>query len=332
MCYAKPGPRCAAHAWKRVQTVAENASGRYSQDDLENAQLDYYSTKAGLAYLELRILQNQDTTDLIKSYRRVNVSEYKAAAEAWHAKKMEAYKQEHGDGEELDHAEQNFECDHFEPLSYDSDGTLTPEMLEAYKNESLEALHHIPDDTYTNVIWYTSDGSTVMNDYIHNGYQLEGTKYEDTVSEENLKERMNGLSRAIQSSKREKHIRLYRGVNNAIFDSMINDTEYGEHHHDTERLVELASERFKPGSTFMLPNFASTSYEPVMADRFTSSTNIMFEMDTKTALPVGALSAWGTVEKEYIVDRDTQFEVISVDRKQLYKGSDEHLVIKLREI
>lgn len=70
MCYAKPGPRCTAHALARLRStksILENAPEGLRKDiarfDYEDARNQYYMTTGGLEYLQKKIDESEDPAE-----------------------------------------------------------------------------------------------------------------------------------------------------------------------------------------------------------------------------------------------------------------------------
>lgn len=166
MCYPKPGPRCASSALQRLQKIVENR-GRHSNEEYEEALLDYYSTPAGLALFELKEKQEADLTDLL-GHALVPVAEYRPLLEAYRLKKLAAVKQ--GDVEAA-HDYELIKTSEFLPddavRSQSSD-----EDKQSYKDESIGFINAIPQEAFVPIRWITSDGSGVLNPYLVGGADL----------------------------------------------------------------------------------------------------------------------------------------------------------------
>lgn len=91
MCYARPGPRCASSAFKRLVRISRSEGGEFSREQMEEAVLDYYSTPAGMSLITVREQQGMDTTDIpMSGFTSMKTSELKKMLEAYRSRKMAA--------------------------------------------------------------------------------------------------------------------------------------------------------------------------------------------------------------------------------------------------
>lgn len=336
MCYAAPGPRCASSSLKRLNRIVSNRS-EYSPEDYQEAILDYYSTPAGFALIELREQQDQESTDLI-GHEIVDVAEFKALCSVYREKKHAALYE--GEESELHDYPRIQGSQDFCP-----DGELrkniSTEDKEAYAEEATGFIDSIPVKALVPLRWVTSDGSGILNQYLVNGYEgvrknsyLHGNsdQPDSLYSEEGIKRSISAVSEVIESHKREEPIVVYRGLNvNMFSDEFASNLFRPENARALQQEVESV---FIPGETYEMKNFASTTVNPGLALRFATS-NVVLEMKSRSVIPLGGVSNWGFSESEMLSNQGTRFRVLGVKKApyQLRNGSaEEMIVVQMEEI
>lgn len=342
MCYAKPGPRCASSAFKRLVRISKSEDGEFTYEQREEAVFDYYSTPAGMSLITVREQQGMDTTDIpMSGFSSMNTSELKKMLEAYRSRKMSAVKampstdtvSHHNSGLSLNDVSGDFEDD-------DTPRAFNDDIHSAYIDEASDFVSRIPDKGFVPLRWLTSDGSGVMNAYLVGGMEEVDKKFWNRTldsndehartglySEENIADTIATLSDLIQENKREKAVVTYRGVKEDYFavdeDSLDDD----------DARLDLVRSRFHEGDTMEMKNFSSTSASPKVADSFAWS-NVVFEMKTRSCIPLGGVSNWGFREYEMLVDKGTRFKVVGVKQVK-FEGASEPVtrtVVQMEEV
>lgn len=166
MCYARPGPRCASSALKRLVRISRSEDGEFSREQMEEAVLDYYSTPAGMSLITVREQQGMDTTDIpMSGFTSMKTSELKKMLEAYRSRKMAAMSSTSSPiphprpTSSLSDVNTDFVAD--DVVRVHNDDTHS-----AYVEEASEFVNRIPDSGFVPLRWLTSDGSGVMNAYL----------------------------------------------------------------------------------------------------------------------------------------------------------------------
>lgn len=340
MCYARPGPRCASSAFKRLVRISRSEGGEFSREQMEEAVLDYYSTPAGMSLITVREQQGMDTTDIpMSGFTSMKTSELKKMLEAYRSRKMAAM------------SPTSSPIPHPRPTSSLSDVNTdfvaddvvrahNEGLHSAYVEEASEFVNRIPDSGFVPLRWLTSDGSGVMNAYLVGGMEEVDKKFWNRTlgsndehartglySEENISDTITTLSSLIQENRREQAVIAYRGVKEDYFavdeDSLDDD----------DARLDLVRSRFHEGDIMEMKNFSSTSVSPKVADSFAWS-NVVFEMKTRSCIPLGGVSNWGFREYEMLVDKGTRFKVVGVKQVK-FEGAREPVtrtVVQMEEV
>ena len=235
MCYKKPGPRCSSSAAKALieakSLVRAKGGGDFeAREALEEAQLEYDATPAGMKELERRIKQASN------SHNSSQKTEYELRLNLGKAKRQER----------LDLIK---EIDRGDVRNHnDSQEAVFPEIFHRFSQEGEE--HHLPLSNkqlrdlisdcnhYTNKLdadelealsWFTSNGSSIMNRFIATrdaDFQLRDYRDDESFDEfdareaeekerylQSLARTEHELESALQKAKRETPLRVFRGIN-----------------------------------------------------------------------------------------------------------------------
>jgi len=328
MCYPKPGPRCSAHAMKRLakaNLALKNTPSSFGADrevyfkakeEVAEAQKEYDSTPAGLKELERRAAQYSfrakeeylTRLTLGKLLREQQLAAIKAIDKGDLPHEMKHPESNYGENQVKTSLVRN---------AIDKDSPLLEEMVD----ESSAWASKLTADEIEAVSWFTSNGAGEVNSYIHRGPRPE-------ITEDERKQILNTITQLDSSFvnwKRENPILVYRGINDGIV-SEGQPSESWKTHGES-----YVSQNFKPGSIFESKGFMSTSIDPVKAAGF-SAHSILMEIVSKKAAPVAAMSAWGTTEREMLLPRNQKYEVVRVLENVVIAGREDHTLIQMIEL
>lgn len=322
MCYPKPGPRCSYHAKKQLIIAKQNRKNTDIRDQdaymkaktqLEQAELDYDSTPAGMAILKLRIERGEDHSGTYQARLDYCKANRKAMLEAIKAQD----KGDTGTHEEIktipmgtndfiadEQPRQAWaQCENSAKLdqSYAINGENLAKDLNEKENE---ALH-----------WYTSDGFTAINSQLHkdSGTYIHKEQVRE-YSETKIREAIKHIDTVFERRRREEPIIVYRGVSDHAFPQEIQEAK------GRERYAEYAEQTFTPGSTHNFPEYISTSMDPGKARSFSRS-DVIMEIKAKSTIPVGFISSWGDSEKEMLIQRNRTYKVVGI-KKDIEYGAN----------
>jgi hypothetical protein len=352
MCYKSPGPRCSYHAKKQLikakaelnEKVGKISMQEYAQlqSSIDKAQLDFDSTPAGMAILELSIERGEDETgeiaarlDYCRANRKAMLASIKAIDEG-----------DTGNHERIPL-----------PKLKDADFAKDNQMRKAWdirflkkKLETNYALHseHVAQtlnlEETKALEWYSGDGFRHINPYL---LKQADENYEDnthpmdkpTISypEDTLKNSVKQMDAAFEKNRLTKSILAYRGLRKHNFPQSVTKQDPTKSREEQQqKYIEHFEETYKTGSIHTFPYYLSTSVDPAAARGF-NDVPVMMEIKTRSVLPLGFVSAWGDREKEMLIQRDRKFKVIGIRKNIDYagtKGTDPSrvTVIQLEEI
>lgn len=321
MCYPFPGPRCSSYAARalteakiRVRNEPQSIEAR---EDLDAAQLEYDATPAGMRELKRRIVQYQGNprTDyelrlslgqakraerllLIKAKDRGDIKHKNATPQdTMFASSFHSFATDYGNEPQIGH-----NSEEIKQVIADSH-----QWIEKLNDQEIEA-----------VSWYTSNGSTVINQHLtgtSNEFYLKDYLDDETAEEfdereakaaqehiEYLDTTVKDLDSALAKGKRQTPIKVYRGVAAKVAEA---------EGYKFEKIDQYVTDKFPVGGTFISPVFMSSSLEHKLGKRFETS-SVLLEVMGKTVGPVSNVSAWGVNEKEYILPRNLAYTVKAV--------------------
>lgn len=342
MCYKSPGPRCSYHAKKKLnaarkelnETGASQGMEVYARlkEAVDKAELDYYSTPAGMAALELSIEQGEDEDGTITAkldYCRANRKAMLAAIKA----------EDKGDTG----MHEDFKVPKMGEREFLKDGKVrkpwgTRKLFGTNPDKSYElngdkVSKNLKAQELSSLQWYSGDGFIHINSYLHREHgtfvdtmhpmERKGLR---TYASEKIAGAIKNIDAAFERNRLEEPVVTYRGLNDHNFpQEVISSGKYIQH----------VEEAYKPGSTHTFPGYVSTSLNPATARGFAGSKVIM-EIKARSAIPTGFISEWNS-EKEVLIQRDRKFKVIGVKKDIPYESQHNKnvsgvTIIQLEEI
>ena len=334
MCYPKPGPRCSAHAATRltkakveVKVYRRQISDALSNDKyyelkkaVEEAQLDYDATPAGMEELKRRAAYYSDSQK--EEYQlRLELGQQLRASQLSAIKALEQGDIKH-DSVPLSgvYSKNSHDTSKIIRKSYPNDAPEIALMMEESQNWINELT---PEETEA-VAWFTSNGAGSVNNY------LVGKKDDFNYSPVLLKTTAEKMDSALKKWVRPKPVLVYRGLSQSVVgEKTYNKTE------DAALAKLFLDENFPVGGIYTSPTFMSASLDPERASRFASS-DFVLEIVSKKAAPVVNISAWDISEREMVLPRKQKYEVMRVLKNIKFETSSgdvrERTVIQLIEI
>jgi hypothetical protein len=332
MCYAKPGPRCSAHAADKLTKAKRNMKlfmrdndhsvGTYQsvQDDVTAAEQEYDATPAGMRELQRRI---RDYSGSQRDNYRLRLERGVALRRA----QLAAIKAE--DKGDIAHEKpltaaayksyvKNFPADDQDREKLHNKDEKITDML----SESREWLNTLSTDEIEAVAWFTSNGSGAINKYVSTGETRSGGK---NYNKRILDKTRAKLDSSLKKFHREEPIVVYRGLSYDNYGELLKGVEYGKH---TEKVIET---HFKEGSVISSPAYLSTSVDPVSARNFGTS-GVVLEILSKKAAPVAPVSAWDISEREMIIPRNQKYRVHKILRDASFNGEKRETIVQLVEL
>lgn len=354
MCYPKPGPRCSAHAkTKYVSLLQKQKAARDGnsiswdqrqklQAAVDAAELDYDSTPVGQARLELRIKQGMN--------RNGDITERLENARALRAMQLQAIKAEDaGDINNHENSDAGWSTGGFlskraQRKAWKSE--KTQKSVKKYIDYNQAFIQKLSTEESMALYWHTSDGSLVVNSHLHNQLEksadnLNYDNHADGLSKKYSKAMIKNQIKTLDSIFTKHQLKeptvLYRGVGANSFPKEIKNAS-----EDSPEFNEFIAKKYPVGKTINIPEYMSTSADPAAAHNFSGMQSVVLEIKTKSAVPVGLVSAWNASEREFLVNRDGNYRVVSVLKDVTYKDvlnsfapspdNENVIVIQLEEI
>lgn len=321
MCYAKPGPRCSAHARASLVRAKQALKSTNKFTDPEQyfalkekeaqARLDFDATPAGQKYLERRIVQYAHYPDAKVEYEdRLALGKARRAAQLAALKSPDQGDVPHEGIKDRDWrplTPQDFPADDEPREGWQGGKRGNDPRIDAMIDESNRWLHSLTPDEHEAISWYTSDGAHAVNQYLANGTVWR----EELYTKEHIANTAELVKSAISKYEpSEPHI-VWRGLHSDHFDKLDfgGKSRYGEEGQAVIR--DYISSTFKPGEEWSPGVSMSTSYDPSSAVGFAHE-NIVLEIKARKAAPVCVASAWGVSEREAITHPDAKYRVVAI--------------------
>jgi hypothetical protein len=195
--------------------------------------------------------------------------------------------------------------------------------------------------------WHTSDGSVVVNSEIHGKIKTSSDKWtyanntnhalSKKYSKTMIQNQMKTLDGIFAKHSLNEPTVLYRGIGSNGFPKELTGKD-----EDSPELAAYLAEKYPVGKEVVIPEYMSASADPAVAHNFSGFQSVVLEVKTKSAVPVGLVSAWNASEREFLVNRDGKYKVVSVLKDVTYKNvfnsyapspDNEHVtVIQLEEV
>lgn len=346
MCYKKPGPRCASYARLKIDEILKRPDPKNEEERTKNhtdyfeAFMDYVSSPSVMKAIENSRELGEETIffglsrgnklynrDFVENY--VNVRELEVQAAAYRAKRLEEYHRVHGDTPEGTHElEWHIPSTDFIPDGERRNGVDGEENQSDYLKEASSFLSKMTPDEVKSMFWITSDGSDVLNRHLigkaegikrekryegrHDAARLLESEYtSDAMLDEHV-ERLQNLGKRLR---RDEPIMVYRGLKRNQIDSSTLITDKNNRSYDVDEAFELSQQSFKVGETVELAGMNSTSVSKGVASKFALG-KAVFEIKTKTGIPLGGVSAWGATEQEILIPAGVRYKVVGVTKQE----------------
>lgn len=325
MCYKYPGPRCSYHAKKKLNSAKKELNNTgilqgmevYAQlkEAVDKAELDYYSTPAGIAELELSIERGEDEDGTIVAKRDYCKANRKAMLAAIKSQD-EGDTGTHEDFKVPKMGDAEFLKDNKVRKPWGSRKFFGPKVDNSYEVNGDHVAKGLKATEMASLQWYSGDGFIHINSQLH---QENGT-YVDNMhpmerkaliqyKPEKITEAINNIDAVFERNRLKDPVVTYRGLNNHNFPAAV--TSSGNY-------VQHIEETYKPGSTHTFPGYLSTSLNPATAMGFSGS-KVVMEIKGKSAIPTGFISDWSS-EKEVLIQRDRKFKVVGVKKDIPYES------------
>lgn len=336
MCYKYPGPRCSYHAKKQLiavkakrdEKVGKMTMEEYArfQSSIDKAQLDFDSTPAGMAVLELSIERGEDETgeiaarlDYCRANRKAMLASIKAADE----------------GDTGNH--ENIPLPKLKDAEFAKDNQLRKPWDNRIWKKKLETNYTLHSEHSAQTLnieevkaleWYSGDGFQHINpyllgkadeNYVDNTHPMD--KPTLSYSEDKMENAIKYIDTAFEKNRLNKSILTYRGLRKHNFPQAVTHPDPNKGYEENQqKYIEHLDDTYQEGSVHTFPSYVSTSVDPAAARGFTD-TSVMMEIKTRSVLPLGFVSAWGDKEKEMLIQRDRKFKVIGVKKNVGYAGT-----------
>lgn len=349
MCYAKPGPRCSAHAraslvrakqaLKKTNKFTDPEQYLVLKEKEAQARLDFDATPAGQKYLARRIVQYSDHEGVKAEYEdRLALGKARRAAQLAELKSPDQGDIPHEDtGEKLSVplTRSDFPADDEPRTGWEGGKTGNDPRMDAMIDESNRWLHSLTADEHEAVSWYTSDGAHAVNQYLATGKVWR----EDLYTEEHIANTASLVKSAISKYEpAEPHV-VWRGLHSDHFEKLDfgGKSRYGEE--GRAIIQDHIRSTFKPGEEWSPGVPMSTSYDSTSAVGFAHE-SIILEIKARKAAPVCVASAWGVSEREAITHPDAKYRVVAIKENIPFrwkgmsgKPTEQHFtVVQLEEI
>jgi hypothetical protein len=344
MCYPKPGPRCSAHATKKlvqamvaVKTYRRDLTDSSDYDKYQEvknlvrkAEEEYDATPAGQRYLKRRIKSDAYSPGLsYKDRLKLGQARREAALKALGREDEGDVKTGHrGSAEEREQLKAFFNSENFfskeegQHEVWENNDERIKGMLIACSiwNSKLT-----PDEQEA-FGWYTSDGAGTINSYL-NGVEL---SYDAKYSKKEKDQAIARMDNALAKYKAVKPAIVYRGIDTEAFglEGRYRDEDGGV------KLAQDLEAKYPIGSTFESKGYMSTSFDPSRAARFG---DVVMEIKTKHSAPVSNFSSWDIAEREGVMPREHKLKVVGIikrvygEEKTYGTGRKEYTVIQLED-
>ena len=321
MCYPKPGPRCSAHAAVKLATVKlASISGSQDfaeylahQERLEEAQLEYDITPAGLKDLQDLVGQRSDPDTELRYAKAKALRADKLALLREDQKQEQAHTLTRAQG-----VNEDFCSD--EIVRSNKDAGMTSAGLVA---EAEPWFNQLNDDELSQIHWMTDYGSMEANTHIAG--TNDHKRFGGLFSAENLESRMVQVDSALSKFESHHDEIVYRGFREGSLPSpMANNYRVSD---DVKKAAVLKS--FTVGEVYKSDFYMPTSVQPEEASRFADFGCVM-EIKTRKAAPVSAISEVPR-ESEKLIGRNSEFKVVAIKENIMY-GSKKMTVVQLEQL
>lgn len=324
MCYPKPGPRCSAHAAKRLATlkarkrqiIKYKAEGDLTKltEEIKQAEKDYSITPAGISELARRTRHELQSSSN-SSYKEQLMEAVFARQEALAAIKEKDLGdlQNHVGGEQTLEWDKTSTDNYAKLLKYGNQD-LTEQRMEKLVNESNKWLSKLTPDEIEAAAYFTSNGSTAVAKHLTgtSNWDNDWDDPEHLENPERLNTVISRLDSALDKSVHRNPVKVFRGLNHDIVDKILGGESYKL---DDSQAEEKIREYYKPGENYTPPTFLSASVNLSVAESFArGSQNIILEVNAIKAGPVTNVSAWSVSEQEYILPRKANYMIRDIEK------------------
>lgn len=339
MCYKYPGPRCSTHAkatyvrahMKTIRSARERQGpDAYVQlrEAEREAEWNFYMTPWGQADLQRRIDRGEDDSGYLAETKK----------RAWQAR-LDALKalkeQDSGDTNEHHDLPTVKDRENEELLCADQvrEGWVHRDdheaLVEEYLDESMRLTADLTPEERSSVRFWTSNGCVIVGDHLYG-------KPSEEEYEGQIKEALTNLDSVFAKSPQTTDRVIYRGLNDWTFPEEIIDNKYKNRELFSQQIDQHLEENYPVGKTITFPSYQSATADPASARSF-SGPDVMLEVKTRKAAPVGIMSAWEASEREMLLPRDMKVRVVGIQRGVRYQAdrdpnsSKEFIIIQVQD-
>lgn len=340
MCYPKPGPRCSAHAAKKLADLkarrrkiikfkGEGDLNKLNQE-IEQAEKDYSITPAGISELARRArhdLQNGGRNSSYKEQLMEAVFTRQEALAAIKTKDLGDLKNHSLQDTELEW-DKNSTDNYAELLKY-SNEDLTEKKMNKLVNESNKWLTKLTPDEIEAAAYFTSNGSTVIAKHLTgtSNWDKDWDDPEHLDNPERLNTVISRLDSALEKSVHRNPVKVFRGLNHEIVDQILGGESYRLSEQEAEQKIRSY---YKTGENYTPPTFLSASVNLNVAEGFArGSQRIILEVNAIKAGPVTNVSAWSVSEQEYILPRKANYTIRDIEK--VHTDGRTYFIVKMDE-
>lgn len=327
MCYAKPGPRCSGHAAILLQKAKANLESDAKdrtwekvcalREAVDEAQQIFDSTPAGLKILEdeIDVARSHGSKPYELQLRHVmgtEIREKQLAAVA----AMKLQQEKHSFGTKQITPASNF-------LGADVPRAKASNTNLATAESSREWLYGLKTEELAQLRWMTDYGTWKANTHLA-GVQT----YKNVSATDDINERMKNVDSGLAKYQSSNPTITYRGVREGLLPKRLQ----GNYRVSNEDKTAAFLDSFpKEGEVFESSYYMPTSFQPDVAASKFADFDVVLEIKSRSAAPLGVISA-ADYEEEGLLPRNSKYRVAAVLQDVSYPYDKRMTVIQLEEI
>lgn len=201
-------------------------------------------------------------------------------------------------------------------------------MTLQYSETAMQLSEKLSTRDYNALAMWTGGGSNIVGKHLHKDgsgrnynskfFQTDNPKNKDTYFD--VKNYLNTLDDVIdRNGDLDEPVQVYRGVPEETFGKDYQDMMFN----DPEKASKRVEEMFKVGSTVSFDTPSSTTLSKDLSERFAAGSQVIYRFNNvRKGVPIGATSAWGYGEYEYLLPRNKEYKVMKVSKSpsETYSG------------